>query len=119
MPRKSTTDQLKEVVESNSASIKSNETNDVAKTSKRKQITSTLKKESDKWIRNLRYGKEIKKINTEGKIVYVCDREADIWDLMSEIQKQKSEFVIRSKTPKSIVRYANSNGITLQPDYSA
>jgi len=68
-----------------------------------------IKKESDKWIRNLRYGKEIKKINTEGKIVYVCDREADIWDLMSEIQKQKSEFVIRSKTPKSIVRYAKNS----------
>lgn len=53
--------------------------------------------ESYRWIKCLRYGQELNQATT-----YICDREGDFWDLMSEISKQKNFFIIRLIEQRSL-----------------
>lgn len=50
--------------------------------------------EKVRWITGVRYSPLLTKGRSK-KIIHVCDREADYWDLMSKIHTQNESFVIR------------------------
>lgn len=64
-------------------------------TKAQRKHTAITQKESYKWLRALEQTAQAA-ATTPGRVVTVCDREADVYEFMAEAQRLEAEFVIRA-----------------------
>ena len=74
------------------------------------ELSPVEKKESFRWIKALRETEEL--CSKAKKVVTICDREADFYELLVEAERLQSNYVIRARTPRKILD--NSSQTTLE-----
>lgn len=80
-------------------------------TTEKRKSENILSKESNKWYSKLLEAKD-SCLQAAAHITYVCDREADIFEVLSNINDDRTDLVIRSRHDRSIKTKKGSSSIS-------